>query len=243
MNLRIDWDDDIVVVTLDRPQRRNAVDHATLVELREVQLEVHRRQGRVVVLTGAPPAFCAGADLNGVESDVFAAALAEVLHGFTGLDAVTIAAVDGPALGAGTQLAVACDLRVATPGSLFGIPAARLGLAVDSWTVQRVGHELGWSMARALLLTAQTPTAERLHELGGVHRLGDLDVAVEWAREIARLAPLTQRAHKMALEHAVATIPPDESVERARAAAWASDDAQEGRMAFLDKRPARFTGR
>ena len=126
MNLRTDWDHDIVVVTLDRPQRRNAVDHATLVELREVQLEVRRRQGRVVVLTGAPPAFCAGADLNGVESEVFGAALAEVLHGFTGLDAVTIAAVDGPALGAGTQLAVACDLRVATPGSLFGIPAARL---------------------------------------------------------------------------------------------------------------------
>ena len=97
----------------------------------------------MLVLTGAPPAFSAGADLTGVEEGEFARLLAEVLRGFTELPIPTIAAVDGPALGAGTQLAVACDLRVATPASRFGIPAARLGLVVDHWTVERLARELG----------------------------------------------------------------------------------------------------
>lgn len=242
MSVHCIWDEDMVVITLDRPHRRNAVDHATLEALRRLQHEAERRQVRVVVLTGTRPAFCAGADLNGVENDVFVTALSEVLHGFTALDAVTIAAIDGPALGAGTQLALACDLRVATPGSVFGIPAAKLGLAVDAWTVQRLGCEFGWPTARAMLLTASTRTADHLHDTGGVHRLGDLDTALGWAREIATLAPLTIRAHKRALEHAMVAMSPDADAEAARHGAWASADADEGRRAFLEKRSPRFQG-
>lgn len=243
MSVHCSWDEDMVVITLDRPQRRNAVDHATLETLRHIQHDAHRRQVRVVVLTGTRPAFCAGADLNGVENDVFVTALSDVLHGFTALDAVTIAAIDGPALGAGTQLALACDLRVATPGSVFGIPAAKLGLAVDAWTVQRLGCAFGWSTARAMLLAATTRTADHLHDTGGVHRLGDLDTALGWAREIAALAPLTIRAHKRALEHALIAGAANADAEEARHKAWASQDADEGRRAFLEKRPAHFQGR
>ena len=105
----------VLVVTLDRPERRNAVDHATLVGLLAAQREA--AAARVLVLTGAPPAFSAGADLTGVEEGEFAALLGQVLRGFGELPIPTIAAVDGPALGAGTQLAVACDLRVATPAA------------------------------------------------------------------------------------------------------------------------------
>ena len=115
----------------------------------------------MLVLTGAPPAFSAGADLTGVEEGEFARLLGQVLRGFTELPIPTIAAVDGPALGAGTQLAVACDLRVATPASRFGIPAARLGLVVDHWTVERLARELGWPIARAMLLAAETYDARR----------------------------------------------------------------------------------
>ena len=107
---------------------------------------------RVLVLTGAPPAFSAGADLTGRRGGrVRPRCSASVLRGFTELPIPTIAAIDGPALGAGTQLAVACDLRVATPASRFGIPAARLGLVVDHWTVERLARELGWPIARAML--------------------------------------------------------------------------------------------
>ena len=145
--VRVAWDVDgegartgVLVVTLDRPERRNAVDHATLLALLEAQAAA--AAARALVLTGAPPAFCAGADLTGVEEGEFARALSRVLRGFTALPIPTVAAVDGPALGAGTQLVVACDLRVATPASRFGVPAARLGLVVDHWTVERLAREL-----------------------------------------------------------------------------------------------------
>lgn len=227
-----------MVITLDRPERRNAVDHAALAALAAAQSAARERGARVVVLTGVRPAFCAGADLNGVESGAFTDLLLDVLTGFTDLPAVTIAAVDGPALGAGTQLAIACDLRVATAPSPFGVPAARLGLAVDTWTVHRLERTMGASIARGMLLAGQTWSGEHLAESGAVHRIGDLHHALTWADEIAQLAPLTVQAHKLALEHADPAV-----VEAARLAAWASDDAEEGRRAFLEKRRPDFQGR
>lgn len=243
--VRVERRDRVVVLTLDRPERRNAVDHPTLLAL----LDAQRRIGadaphdvRVVVLTGAPPAFSAGADLHGVEEGRFARDLASVLQGFGLLPVPVIAAIDGPALGAGAQLAVAADLRVATSGSVVGIPAARLGLAVDHWTIRRMAAELTTPVARAMLVAAETYRGDRLHALGGVHRLGDLDDAMAWADDLAALAPLTMAAHKLGLERAAPPPAPDDPFERARAAAWSSADAAEGRAAFLEKRPASFTG-
>jgi enoyl-CoA hydratase len=235
---------EIAVLTIDRPARRNALDVATLASIAGAQSDV--ADARVVVLTGAPPAFCAGADLDAVEDAEFGGLLARVLRWFTELGAPVVAAVDGPALGAGTQLAMACDLRVATPASRFGIPAARLGLVVDEWTVRRLRHEVGASTARAMLLAGETFDAVRLHALGAVHRLGDLHDALAWADELALLAPLTIAGHKIALERTAGAGELDaddgDAVGRARAAAWASADAAEGRAAFREKRPARFTG-
>lgn len=232
----------VTVITLDRPQRRNAVDHATLVELATAIDTVRGDGTRAVVLTGEPPAFCAGADLTGVEEDEFAAALARVLTGFTELPVPVIGAIDGAALGAGSQLAAVCDLRVATATSRFGIPAARLGLVVDPWTVRRLSQEFTPSVGRAMLLAAETFDGARLHAVGAVHRLGTLDDALAWADEISSLAPLSIAGHKLALERSALAPDADDEVEAARARAWASDDAAEGRTAFLEKRPARFTG-
>ena len=224
----------VLQITLDRPDRRNAVDHATLLELLDAQTRA--AEARVVVLTGAPPAFCAGADLHGVEAGVFAADLDRVLRGFTQLAAPVIAAVDGPALGAGSQLVSVCDLRVATPVSVFGVPAARLGLVIDGWTIDRIVAEFTAPVARAMLLAAETYTGDELHRIGAVHRLGDLDVALAWAGTIARLAPLSIRGHKLGLEG-------DDRFGEAHGLAWASDDAREGREAFLAKRRPAFRGR
>lgn len=234
--VRVEWRDRVVVVTIDRPERRNAVDHDSLLALTAAQAGAVEGDARVFVLTGAPPAFCAGADLIGVESDEFGEALIAVLRGFTELQMPTLAAIDGPALGAGTQLAIACDLRIATTTSVFGIPAAKLGLAVDQWTIDRLRAELGGGVTRGMLLAAQTWRAEALHAAGGVHRLGGLDDALVWADELADLAPLTIRAHKLGLER-------DGRFEAARAAAWASADAGEGRTAFLAKRTPKFEAR
>ena len=232
----------VAVLTLDRPERRNAVDHATLVALAAAIDQVRVDGTRVVVLTGDPPAFCAGADLTGVEEGEIAGALAKVLRGFTDLPVPLIGAIDGAALGAGSQLASVCDLRVATPASRFGIPAARLGLVVDHWTVRRLSQEFTPSVARAMLVAAETFDGARLHAIGAVHRLGTLDDALAWADEIAALAPLTIAGHKLALERVAAEPDADADVEAARTRAWASADAVEGRSAFLEKRPAQFTG-
>ena len=243
----VDLRDDgrVAIVTLDRPERRNAVDHPTLLELLDVQARIRQAapdRTRAVVLTGAPPAFSAGADLHGVEEGQFATDLGAVLRGFGSLPVPVIAAIDGPALGAGAQLAIATDLRVAAPDSVIGIPAAKLGLVVDHWTIRRLASEFSPPVARAMLMAAQTYTGEQLHLTGGIHRMGTLDDAVEWAHELARLAPLTIAGHKVGLEHATPEPPVDDAFEAARSAAWASTDAEEGRTAFLEKRRPDFTG-
>jgi enoyl-CoA hydratase len=231
LEMRPDIAPAVALMTIDRPERRNAVDLGTLQEILAYQRSIISGavEARVVVLTGAPPAFCAGADLTGVEESEFTATLAAVLQGFSSLSVPVIAAVDGPALGAGTQLAMVCDLRVATPRSRFGIPAARLGLVVDHWTVDRLTREFGWATARAMLLAAETFDAASLHSSGAVHRIGDVEMALQWAAEIAVLAPLTIAGHKLALERCAQGPVADPEVEEARRVAWASADAEEGR--------------
>jgi enoyl-CoA hydratase len=245
MTVDLQHDGLVAIVTLDRPERRNAVDHSTLLELLDIQAAIGARTPaaiRAVVLTGKPPAFSAGADLTGVEEGQFATDLGSVLRGFGSLPVPVIAAIDGPALGAGAQLAIATDLRVATPDSVLGVPAAKLGLVVDQWTIRRLASEFSPPIARAMLLAAQTYTAEQLHVTGGIHRLGGLDDAIAWAHQLSRLAPLTITGHKIGLERSVPEPAVDDVFEAARSAAWASADAEEGRTAFLDKRPPNFTG-
>jgi enoyl-CoA hydratase len=236
--IHVEGRDAVVLATIDRPERRNAVDHAALVELKAALEHARAEDARVFILTGANATFCAGADLTGVEGGDFADALTAVLSGLTELPAVTIAAVEGPALGAGTQLAAACDLRVAHETARFGVPAARLGIAVDQWTVDRLVALVGGGTARAILLAAESISGAEAHRLGFVQRLGGLGDAQVWADQIAKLAPLTIAAHKIALEH------PDDAdaVTAARSRAWASADSIEGRRAFLEKRPPNFRG-
>jgi enoyl-CoA hydratase len=225
----------VALVTIDRPDRRNAVDHATLDALAEV-LGACGDDVRALVLTGAGGHFCAGADLSGVEDRTFSERLRAVLDGLRLAPFVTIAAADGAALGAGTQLAVACDLRVATAQASFGIPAGRLGLAVDGWTVDRVVALAGGGTARAMLLAAEVVKGDEAHRLGLVQRLGDLGDALAWADEVAALAPLTLRAHKALLEA-------QPGAGAAVAEAWASADLQEGLAAFRERRRPVFHAR
>jgi enoyl-CoA hydratase len=153
-----------------------------------------------------------------------------------------MAAVEGAALGAGTQLAIACDVRVAAPTARFGVPAARLGLMVDAPTVQRLAALVGGSVARSVLLAAEVLDGETAHRLGLVARLGDLGAALAWADEIAALAPLTVAGHKLALERLTPRLPPDPDVAAAFARAWGSADLAEGRAAFAERRPPEFRG-
>jgi enoyl-CoA hydratase len=233
----------VALITIDRAERRNALDHEALEQL----LEAHAATGhaRVVVLTGAGGHFCAGADLSGVEDEGFTDLLRQVLAALRDDPRPLLAAVDGAALGAGTQLAVACDLRVAAPAARFGIPAAKLGLMVDHWTLQRLSLLAGAGPARAMLLGAETYSGEDCERLGFVQRLGDLDAALGWADEIAALAPLTLAGSKLALNRLEMPVGrgEDPDVLAAWSRAWGSADLQEGMAAFRERRRPVFHGR
>ena len=231
----------VLLITIDRPDRRNAVDHGTLTAMRTAIGGAG--DTRAVVLTGAGGHFCAGADLTGLEDTSFATLLRDVLHGLRDLPRPTIAAVSGAALGAGTQLAAACDLRVATADATFGIPAVRLGVAVDHWTIQRLAFDWGLGPARAMLIAGQTFSGADALRLGFAQRSGGLDDAMDWAAALADRAPLTIAAHKLGLTRLEADLIDDPEYEAAFAQAWASADLEEGMAAFREKRPPRFEGR
>lgn len=249
---RRDPDGAVTLVTLDRPDRRNALDHATLQAILDA-LATLPPGTRAVVLAGAGEHFCAGADLTSVEDEGFVALLRSVLVGLRTIPVPVVAAVEGAALGAGTQLVLACDLRVASPLASFGIPAARLGLTIDQWTAHQLALQLGGSTARGLLVGGEVLRGLELHQAGFIQRLAGggaahtdvpvLEAALGWAASLCELAPLTLAAHKQMLN---ATEPPlvaDEGAEAARLRAWASEDLQEGLAAFRERRPPNFTGR
>ncbi|MFM8688487.1 MAG: enoyl-CoA hydratase-related protein [Acidimicrobiaceae bacterium] len=240
MALKLASKDSVLIATINRPARKNAVDQETLAELANALKQAESQSTRVIVLTGAENTFCSGADLSGVRETEFTDALHKFLVQLVTSPCVTIAAIDGHALGAGAQLAISCDLRVATSRAVIGVPAARLGLVVNHWTVERLTRECSWPVARAMLLAARNYSGDELAQLGAVHRIGDRDGALSWAREIAALAPLSIAGHKAALNASSREPEIDEIVRWSRDFAWASKDVEEGRAALLEKRAAKF---
>lgn len=232
----------VALVVIDRRERRNALDAEHAEALRSAVAYAVRGGARAVVVAGAGGHFCAGADIGAVPDERFLAALSMLLDTIVTLPVPVIAAVEGVALGAGMQLAVACDLRVASADSRFGIPAAKLGLMLDHWSVQRVALLAGHGPARAMLLAAEEVDGATAVGLGLVQRAGGVDEALAWAERIAALAPLTVAGHKLALNRLVPG-PADPEVDDARDRAWASADLAEGVAAFAERRAPEFEGR
>lgn len=233
---------DVTAIRIDRPERRNALDAGHCAALGGAVREAVRGGARALVITGSGTSFCSGADLDEVYAREFRDALYGMLHAITGAPVPVIAAVNGPAIGAGTQLAIACDLRVAADSARFAVPTARIGLAVDPWTVRRLALLAGGGPARAMLLGCESLTAAQAHERGLVDRLGGLSDALGWAQEIAALAPLTLSYSKLAANSL--EVPGDEGELLAGFdACWDSEDIAEGRRARAEKRQPRFQGR
>lgn len=230
--------DAVSLLTLQRPERRNAIN----LELAQALLAAAQSEvdagARVLVVTGEGTSFCSGADLTGVYGDAFLDALYGMLHGLTRLPVPVVAAVNGPAIGAGTQLALACDLRVADEKALFGVPTARNGMAVDAWTMRTLQTVAGGGLARRLMLAAETVDRDEAVRYGLVDRTGDLDAALAWAQEIATLAPLPLAHNKLVLNGGG-----EEEVARTFAACWESEDVQEAAAARAEKRAPIFRGR
>ncbi|MBF6528831.1 MULTISPECIES: enoyl-CoA hydratase [Nocardia] len=241
--LGVSRDGDVVTIELRREERRNALNYELVTLLREAVLAAVADQARVIVLTGRGPVFSAGADLSGVYSDDFLSALLETLHTIESAPIPVISAINGAAIGAGVQLAIASDLRVIEADAYIAVPAAKLGITVDRWTVRRLVALIGGGPARTVLLGAEQISAEDGYTFGFANRIGGLADAQAWAKQIAALAPLSLRHLKLVLNDDGTRDPENAQQRAALEAAWTSEDAKEGRLARQEKRPAKFVGR
>ena len=237
--------DRVAVITLERSEKRNALTVELCDRLRDAVRTAVKDGARVLVITGEGSSFCSGADLDAVYSDAFRGALYDMLHTVADAPVPVVAAVNGPAIGAGTQLALAADLRVAAPTAVFAIPTAKIGLAVDPWTIRRFARLAGHGTARAVLLACAQLDARQAHACGLAERLGSIDDALTWAAEMAELAPLTVAYSKQVLNSVAdaAGGEDEEALLRAFEACWASEDFAEGRRARAERRAPRFEGR
>lgn len=234
--------DEVGLIELDRQERRNALDVEHCEGLAAAVPELVGGGARAIVVTGAGSSFCSGADFGEVYTDGFRDALYRALHAVADAPVPVVAAVNGPAIGAGTQLAIACDLRVAAPTAVFGVPTARIGLAVDPWTIRRLDQLAGGGTARTLLLACDQVPAEMAHARGLVDRLGDRGVALSMAADMTTMAPLTLRYNKLVLDRSDLAVD-DPGLQAAFEGCWASSDLVEGRAARAEKRAPVFTGR
>lgn len=234
----------VVTLELQRPERRNALDTALCVALTEAIENAVDADIRVIVITGQGSSFCAGADLGGDDfPEEFPEALERLLRAVDGAPVPIIAAVNGPAVGAGTQLAIASDLRVVADGAFFEIPSTRLGIAVNNWTIKRLASLAGGSVARTILIGGERLDADRAYISGLANKRGDLAVAQEWASAITELAPLALRHLKLVFNDDGTHDEPTPEQWVAFGAAWTSEDMKEARRARKEKRKPKFLGR
>lgn len=245
----------IAVLRFNRPEARNAIDGATARALGEaVECMESDPDIRAVILTSSTPGmFCAGADLKVVAAGRIAE-LRPGQGGFAGLvDAVRhkpwIAAVDGPALGGGFEMCLACDMIVASPESRFGLPEVKRGLMANAGGAHRVARVLPRNLALELAATGEPISAERAHVFGMVNRLAPADAVLETALALARAivanAPLsvieTLRLARMSSDRSDPELRTQSREAMARI--LASEDAREGPKAFLERRAPNWQGR
>jgi len=247
-------DDGVLTLTLNRPERRNALDAALVTRLHLRLAEAGAdRDVRCVVLTGAGEAFCAGADLKEAmttppaEGDIIERAYHPAIRAMRRMPKPVIAAVDGVATGYGASLALAADIRLASERARFSLIFVRVGLTLDggaSWFLPRLVGLRAYELA----LTGDLIDAAEAHRIGlvnHVHPAADLARrAAALARRLADGPPLAMAAIKANLNASLGTaldaVMEDERIAQRRL--FATADVREGAMAFIQKRAARFTG-
>lgn len=253
-HLSLILEDDVALLTIEREATLNALDGELLLELASAfDLVEADARVRALVITGAGRAFVAGADLRAFAErrDGFAgrdAALSgqDVMNSLAALPLPTVAAINGYALGGGLELALACDLRVATRGARLGLPEVTRGLIPGYGGTQRLQRLIGLGRATDLVLTGRMVEAEEALALGLVNRVADdaVEAGLELARLCARNAPVALGLAKEALTRGLdVTLPQGLEIEADLfGLALTTDDAQEGIASFLEKRDPTFRG-
>jgi enoyl-CoA hydratase/carnithine racemase len=244
-------------LTIDNPDKRNALDHELLEGFAGALGEI---DARCLLVTAVGPVFSAGYDIGGLPRDEFAhRAEALVAHPFhdaiEALEAYphpAVAALNGHAIGGGLELALSCDLRLASEDAKLGMPPARLGLVYSHTGLRKFVDAIGVVRTRELFFTARNVSAGTAREWGLVNEVMAADEleshAVQYAAGIAAHAPLSLRGNKRVLRELLAAEGAiDPEVERElvalREACFRSEDFYEGVRAFSEKRPPRWQGR
>jgi enoyl-CoA hydratase/carnithine racemase len=247
-------------LTLNNPEKRNALDHEVLDALAEVLPRLAEGlEVRCVIITGAGDAFSAGYDIGAIPDQSFERdAESLVAHPFhDAMEAVSahpypvLAAINGHCLGGGLELAVRCDLRLGATRAKLGMPPAKLGLVYSHTGLERFIDVVGLAYTRELFLTGANVTAERAERIGLLNwTVADDEIearAVELAAEIAAGAPLSIVGNKRAIETLARfprlTAEQEQELVELRRACFTSEDFREGISAFAEKRKPRWQGR
>jgi enoyl-CoA hydratase/carnithine racemase len=249
----IERDGAVGIVSLNRPDKRNALDLTLRAAIAAAVTELSGDDSiRVLVITGGDSVFAAGADLN-LLVDKGAQAVADLDLGQYWAPVAqcrkpVIAAVNGVALGAGCELAMMCDVIIADARARFGQPEARVGIMPGAGGTQRLIRAVGKPVASLLLLCGENLTAERAERLGLISEMTDAGQALPRARQLAQVAaslpPKALAAIKSTLAQG-ADLPLSAALQlenREFLLLFDSADKTEGMRAFLDKRPAVFGG-
>jgi enoyl-CoA hydratase len=243
--------DGILLVTLNRPAVRNAIDEEMSLGVASAFEQLDSSADlRVAVVTGADGTFCAGMDMRAFVDkppEESAAALARLVQHRTSKP--IIAAIDGAAVGGGLEFALACDLLVATPNAKLGIPEVVRSMVPSGGALLRLPQRLPYGTALDMALTGDPITGERAYQLGLVSRLADQDdvvtLALHVAKKISQAGPLAVAGSKQVIERRIANAVGDQEWQAQLAVTTevnSSEDAREGVLAFLEKRPPMFRG-
>ena len=240
--------DRVMVITLNRPEAMNAINgalsHGLLNAVRELDADDSLTAG---IITGAGRAFCAGMDLKAFARGEDIGPLGTFIR--EGAEKPLIAAVEGFALAGGCEIALACDLIVASKGSKIGIREVKVGLFAAAGGVFRLPARVGYARAMEMAITGEPITAEQAMDAGMLSELteqgGALDAAVGWAERVAENAPLAVAASKQLIRAAGQGIDEDSLWEMQiplQKKVFSSNDAKEGPAAFAEKRAPNWTG-
>lgn len=258
MPVLFELQDDVAIVTLSRPEARNALDPDMRAELREAWRQVSANEAiRCVILTGAgDKAFCAGSDLK----KTMPAAESFAQRSFTGngqayltagmeMDTPIVCAINGDAFGGGLELALACDIRLAAKNARFGLPEVQLGTLAGGGGTQRLPRLVSPSDAMKILLTGDRFDADEALRIGLVSEVLEaadlMHAALAIARRIAQNAPLSVRAVKRLVRTGL-DLPLDKAMQAEHYVFGLlrdTEDRIEGRRAFQEKRPPVYRGR
>jgi len=250
-------DGPVATLTLNRPDKRNAISYELIEELHHALDEVHKSESHILILTGAGSAFCSGMDLDNLrevtrhteeENLADSGRMAHMFRVLYEFPKVTIAAVNGAALAGGCGLATLCDFTLAAPEAKFGYTEVRIGFVpaiVSTFLLRQIGEK----HARDLLLTGRVISAEEAHRLGLVNEIVPLQDLLARARELATTLADNSPASLAATKRLLRTYSHAELDQQIAAAVdenariRTTHDFREGVTAFLEKRKPNWTGR